>query len=230
VSATKGGIAIPLQGAAVKGKPRNLAMTMGAVDKVNAPEKLTFRLQWGEHEYTSPVKVKNLGKVTQYIQSEGRSRTLLCDHASRSTITIEHSLPEWKERHQAQLDEMKTGTRWRFGQNYWTTLETNVPVSISDKKVAPGYYYLAMEKEPEHQWSLVLLDEDEVCKDTMDAFQASSTKGGTKVALKTEPQLKDVCKKLAVAFEPTGGDGATLDIRWGTYHLTAPVTVHLPKK
>jgi Protein of unknown function (DUF2911) len=229
-AATKGGIAIPLERAAVEGKARNLAMVMGSVDRVNAPEKLTFKLQWGEHEYTSPVKVKNLGKATQFVQAEGRSRALLQDPASHSIVTIEHALPEWNSKRQAQIDKLKPGTRWRFGQNFWTSLETNVPVSIAKRKIAPGYYFLALEREPDNQWSLVLLDEDKVCKNTMDAFQASWTKGGTKVDLKTEPALKDTCKKLAVEFEPAGGDTATLSIRWGTYHLTAPIKVLLPNK
>lgn len=228
--ATKGGMTVSLERARVKGKARNLAMVMDAVDKVNAPEKLTFRLQWGEHQYTAPMKIKNLGKVTQFIQLEERSRALLCHQASRSVVTIEHSLPEWSSKRKTQIDTLNPGTRWRFGRNFWTSFETNVPVSIDKRKIPPGYYFLVLEKEADDRWSLVLLDEDLVRKKTMDAFQAPWTKGGTKVALKTEPPLKNTCKKLAVAFEPVVGNEATLAIRWGTFHLTARVTVHLPNK
>lgn len=149
-------------------------------------------------------------------------------NSSAGQLAIEYGQPEWKDEYETQFDELTRGKRWRFGNNFWTTLDTHLDLTIAGTKVAIGYYYLVLERSQGDDWSLVLLDPKEIQAKKLDAFQAELTTGGIVVPLNWE-QTEDISEKLIIKLAPSEGklDKGTLRIGWGKHKLTADIDVSL---
>ena len=141
-------------------------------------------------------------------------------------FVITYGRPEWRPEYDEQFDELTKGKRWRFGNNSWTTLDTNIPLKIAGTKVAPGYYYLVLERGQGDDWSLVVLDPVPLQKKKMDASGAEETTGGIKAPL-THAMVAEALPKLTVNLTKNENDltKATLDIQWGKRKLSAPIDV-----
>ena len=59
-------------------------------------------------------------------------------------LSIDFGQPKWQPAYDTDLDKYR-GQRWRFGSGVWTTLDTNLPLTIGDTKIEPGAYYLVLE-------------------------------------------------------------------------------------
>ena len=97
--------------------------------------------------------VQEKGKA--YIQDEprGMARVLYFGDAGiAGEYSIEYGKPAWKD----EYDKMLKG-RLRLGNNYWTTLDTWNDLSIGDKEVKAGMYFVALERSDKGV-SLVLPD------------------------------------------------------------------------
>ena len=141
-------------------------------------------------------------------------------------FVITYGRPEWRAEYDAQFDELTKGKRWRFGNNSWTTLDTNVSLKIAGAKVAPGYYYLVLERGQGDDWSLVILDPKPLQKKKMDASGAEETSGGITAPL-TASTVAEAATKLTVSLTKNDNDltKASLDIQWGKRKLSAPIDV-----
>jgi len=141
-------------------------------------------------------------------------------------FVITYGRPEWKAEYDEQFDELTKGRRWRFGNNSWTTLDTNLPLKIAGTEVAPGYYYLVLERGQGDDWSLVLLDPQPLRKKKMDAFSAEETTGGIKAPL-TASMAAEAATTLTVNLTKNENDltKASLDIQFGKRKLSAPIDV-----
>ena len=149
--------------------------------------------------------------------------------ASPGQIDIDYGQPEWRPEYDQHFDTITKGKRWRFGKGFWTTLDTNLPITIGEAKVAPGSYYLVIERSNDDHWSLVLLDPAEVRKSKLDAFQAESTKNGLVAALKYEKAANSAAKLSIKLVRGKDLKAATLEIQWGTHKLTAPIAIQVSK-
>ncbi len=141
-------------------------------------------------------------------------------------FVITYGRPEWRAEYDEQFDELTKGKRWRFGNNFWTTLDTNLPLKIAGAKVAPGYYYLVLERGQGDDWSLVLLDPQPLQKKKMDGSGAEETTGGIKAPL-TASMAAEAATKLTVNLTKNEKDltKASLDIQFGKRKLSAPIDV-----
>jgi hypothetical protein len=141
-------------------------------------------------------------------------------------FVITYGRPEWRAEYDEQFDELTKGKRWRFGNNSWTTLDTNLPLKIAGAKVAPGYYYLVLERGQGDDWSLVILDPQPLQKKKMDASGAEDTTGGIKAPLALS-MAAEAAAKLSVNLTKNENDltKASLDIQWGKRKLSAPIDV-----
>jgi hypothetical protein len=148
------------------------------------------------------------------------------EFVSAGGVAINYGQPEWKAEYEEQFDELTKGKRWRFGNNFWTTLDTNLPLTIAGTEVAPGYYYLVLERSNEDQWSLVLLDPKPIQAKKLDASGAEDTSGGVSAPL-TPAESAEPAVKLTVKLVRNEENikKATLEIQWGTRKLTAPIEV-----
>jgi hypothetical protein len=149
-------------------------------------------------------------------------------NSSAGQFAIEYGQPEWKAEYETEFDTLTRGKRWRFGNNFWTTLDTHLDLTIAGTAVPTGYYYLALERSEGDDWSLVLLDPKTIQSKKLDAFQAELTTGGLSVPLTWE-KTENVTEKLTIKLAPADRelDKATLTIWWGKHKLTADIVVNL---
>ena len=83
--------------------------------------------------------------------------------------------------------------RWRFGENFWTTLDTNMDLVLGGVEVPTGYYYIVVQHH-ERGLELVLLDPAEIRKQHLDAYEAPKTTGGIRVPLAA---VRPLCARRA---------------------------------
>jgi tetratricopeptide (TPR) repeat protein len=152
--------------------------------------------------------------------------------SSAGQIVIDHGLPPWKDSYSKTIDlPDSVGKRWRMGTDFWTTLDSNLDLTIAQTKVPAGSYYLALENKGQGKIALVLLDPQAVRSKKLDAFQVDRTAGiGTEIVLQHN-EVDEVAEKLAIALEADADDvaAAKLVIRFGPHELTAPVRLQLAK-
>jgi tetratricopeptide (TPR) repeat protein len=131
----------------------------------------------------------------------------------------------WKDAYAEQIKSTKLeNTRWRLGKDFWTTLETSLPLAVGGKDVAPGYYYLTLERRTGGDFVLAINDAEPIRKARLDAFQADKTKGGIEVVLKHETLSEPAAKlEIGLTVEPGDQGKGALTIRFGPNKLTAPV-------
>jgi DUF2911 family protein len=148
--------------------------------------------------------------------------------SSPGQFSIDYAQPEWKDEYDSQFDAMTKGKRIRFGKDFWTTLDTNMPIQIAGKDVAPGHYYCALERSKDDKWSLILLDPKTIQASKTDAFQTSGTTGGNAFPLAYEANSASA-DKLTVKLQPGDLDPAKakLVITWGKHKLTAPIVAQI---
>jgi hypothetical protein len=147
---------------------------------------------------------------------------------SPGQIAIDYGQPQWKSEYEEKFDELTLGKRWRFGNNFWTSLDTNVPFAIGETEVSPGYYYLVLERSQSDAWYLVFLDPVSVGQAGLDAFFVDEAPEGFKAGLK-QSSGEETAEKLTVKLIPLENDlgKARLEIRWGPHLLTADINVKI---
>ncbi len=169
-----------------------------------------------------------------FIQLEPRAMArVVYFHASGGTngnpiageYTIEYGKPDWRREYDADFDQLTRGKRLRLGKDWWTTLDTFVPLSFGEKsELKAGEYFLALECSDKGDWSLIALDPEPLKKSKVDAFGSSQTKGGTKIAL-TYEATTDETKELTIQFvgDEKKPREQALEIRFGKHRLTTVV-------
>ena len=144
-------------------------------------------------------------------------------------FAIDHGRPVWKKDYEdpAKFDAMTKGKVWRLGDNFWTTLDTDMPLTIAGKTVPAGAWYLGIERSSDGtQWSLVFIDPAKARAAHIDASEIGRAPIEIRAPLTLE-QVTDVKDKLTIALiykAPNIGD-VTLRIQWGKLQLSAPVKV-----
>jgi len=138
--------------------------------------------------------------------------------------TIEYGKPTWKAEYDKGFDKLSRGNRLRLGRDYWTTLDTWNALTVGDKDVKAGAYFLGLECSDKGQWSLVLLDPEPLRKQRFDAFGTPQTKGGLLVPLQ-HAEAKESADTLTIRFLADEKDARlqTLEIHFGKHRLTAAV-------
>lgn len=149
--------------------------------------------------------------------------------SSKGEVNISYGMPMWKEEYEKQIASDKTlNRRWRFGQDSWTVLDTNLDVEIGEAKLAPGDHYVAVERRGENDFALVFLDPKEMRAKKLDSFLVHKTTGGVSTPL-THAIADKPAEKLtmSLAVEEETSTKGTLTIRFGPHLLTAPVTLSM---
>ncbi len=142
---------------------------------------------------------------------------------SAGQVAIDFGRPRWQPAFAKWLDR-PDGRRWRFGENFWTTLDTNIPLSIGGIEVAVGQYYCAMRNDEKAGLQLLLIDPAEVRAHRLDAYEANKTTGGLVIPLrrgKSDEPAGELDVELTV--DPAAKDSGALTIRFGPHVLTADV-------
>jgi hypothetical protein len=163
------------------------------------------------------------------------TRILFVDEQKQSIIgevALHYGQPVWKKEYETlgAFDAMTKGKVWRFGKDFWTTLDTNVPIRIGGKEIAPGSWYVGLHRSDDGAtWSLAFIDPAKARGKKLDAFQSAEAPVDFKIPITMMAKGTETKDKLFVMLmsnkeNPTD---VTLKIHWGTMQLSAPVQVIL---
>ncbi len=169
------------------------------------------------------------------VDEAGSTRILYWDQdadAAAGQFSITYGRPVWKKDYEdaAKFDALTRGKVWRLGRDAWTTFDTQLPLKISGRNIAPGYYYLGLHRSADGaQWSLAFFDPAKIRAARVDAFQIQKAGPEFLVPVKLE-KANSVTEKLALtlAAEKENMRHVTVRIAWGHFVLTAPIEVTLP--
>lgn len=143
--------------------------------------------------------------------------------SSAGQVEITYGRPDWKPEYDAFLSR-PGGQRWRFGENFWTTLDTNLPLTIAGVDLAIGQYYLVLHNDAEHGVHLLALDPQTVRQRRLDAYEAGKTAGGIAIPLQHQ-EGGPVSQRLTIDLRVDRAEKhrAELIVRFGRHTLSAPV-------
>ncbi|HEX5053368.1 MAG TPA: tetratricopeptide repeat protein [Planctomycetota bacterium] len=144
---------------------------------------------------------------------------------SPGQLAIDYQPIPWNAKYdQALASGEYQGKKWRLGANFWTSLDTSIPLQFGAVEVPAGYYYLTLEQRDEKTFVLALHDAAAVKKLKLDAFQAEKLQGGIEVPM-SHAVSDEEAKQLAIAVTPDKGsiESGALNIRFGGHVLSAAV-------
>lgn len=148
---------------------------------------------------------------------------------SPGQIAIDWSPVAWQDEYENALTSGKlVGKRWRFGADFWTTLDTSVPLQFGEVSVAPGCYYLTLVQRAADEYVLAVHDAAEVRKQKLDGAFVQQLKGGIEVPLQ-HARTDAVAKQLAIQLEidPDASSKGSLTIHFGAHELSTAVAMQL---
>jgi hypothetical protein len=153
-------------------------------------------------------------------------------NAGAGQFAIDYGRPVWRKEYEdaARFDAMTKGKIYRLGSNFWTVLDTDIPLTMAGKQVPAGAWYLGLHRsEDGATWSLAFIDPAKVRAVHMDASEINKAPVEFKVPMTTE-QSSEMKEKLTIdlLFKETNPKDVTLKISWGKLQLTAPIQVPVP--
>jgi hypothetical protein len=167
----------------------------------------------------------------------GSARVLYWNAQTNSAagqVAIDYGRPVWKKEYNdtAKFDAMTRGKIWRMGSNYWTILDTNLPLSIGGKKVPIGLYYLGLHRSEEgSEWSLAFIDPAKARKVHLDAFQVERAPVEFEAHMSNVSKAESPAEKLTVTLSYPKNDikHVTMRVAWGNLVLSTPIEVTVPE-
>jgi hypothetical protein len=154
-------------------------------------------------------------------------------NAAAGQFVVDYGRPVWKKEYDdpAKFDAMTRGKIWRMGSNFWSILDTQLPLSIGGKKIPVGIYYLGLHRSEEgSEWSLVFIDPGRVRKGRLDAFQIEKAPVEFE-ALVSIAKAETQTEKLTITLSHPGDDikHVTMRVGWGNLALSATIEVGVPE-
>ena len=145
-------------------------------------------------------------------------------------LAINYGRPVWRKDYEdpAEFDAITKGKVWRMGSNFWSNLYTDVPVRISGKAIAPGLYFLGLERSADgSSWWLAFIDPVKVRQAHIDAFDIRKAAVEFTAPMNLGPPGLSVVEKLTITLSRPATEirNATLKVAWDHLTLTAPVKV-----
>lgn len=144
-------------------------------------------------------------------------------------FAIDYGRPVWRKEYEdtANFDKMTKGKVYRLGSNFWTTLDTDIPLTIAGKSIPAGMWYLGLHRsEDGATWSLVFIDPVKARAAHIDASEIERAEVAHKAPM-TVVQAANSKEKLTIdlIFQKGNLKDVTLKIAWGKMELTAPIQV-----
>ena len=166
------------------------------------------------------------------LQERGSARVLYWNTRANTAFgqfSIDYGRPAWKKDYdnKANFDKLTRGKTYRLGSNFWTVLDTQLPLKISGRDVAPGHYYLGLARRKERDiWSLVFIDSARTRTMRLDAYQIERAPVLFQVPM-TEEAAAGASEKLTITliYPKDKPRRVTLRIAWGRLLLAAPIEV-----
>lgn len=162
----------------------------------------------------------------------GSARVLYWNRDTNSSagwFAVNYGRPVWRKIYEdpVTFDGMTKGKVWRMGSNYWTVLDTSLPLKISGKDVAVGTYFLGLRRSADGStWNLVFIDPTQMRRTRLDAFEIEKapvlfeTPMGVEQAVATAERLT-----IAMSYTKEDSKNVTMKVAWGNLALAAPIKV-----
>jgi hypothetical protein len=162
----------------------------------------------------------------------GTTRILYWNQAKNTAVgelAISYGRPVWKKDYEdpASFDRVTKGKVWRLGNDYWTVLDTNIPLKIAGRDIAIGLWYLGLHRsEDGATWSLAFIDPAKARSMRLDPFEISRAPVEFKVPMTTE-KADELKERLTIVLSARKENirEVTLRIGWGKLQLSAPIQV-----
>lgn len=149
-------------------------------------------------------------------------------------FSINYNKVQWREEYSDELETILRGKKWRLGKHFWSTLDTNLDLSLGGVRVEAGYYYLGLARSDDGaEWSLLLIDAMLARKQHLDAFNIDDAAVAFVVPLRfTHSDEKK--SELQLFFAVDRGEGGIAEgfveevefrLLFGPYRLSAEVIV-----
>ena len=148
-------------------------------------------------------------------------------------FAIDYGRPVWKKEYKdtAKFDAMTKGKVYRLGSNFWTTLDTDMPLKIAGTTVSAGSWYLGLHRSDDGAtWSLALIEPAKARAAHVDASEIERAPVAIKIPM-TADQAGEMKEKLTIDLvrQKDNLKDVTLRIAWGKIQLSAPVEVPVPE-
>ena len=177
-------------------------------------------------QQSSEVVALGGGRVAQ----RASARVLYSNRADNTfpgQFSISYGQPEWRSEYEdpTTFDQMTQGRVWRMGNNFWTVLDTNLPLRIAGRNIAVGAYYLGVHRsEDGGTWSLAFMDPTKIRRARLDASEIHKATVDFMVPM-TFLKAEETAEKLAISLNTEELTDVTLKVEWGTLQLTTPIQV-----
>ena len=150
-------------------------------------------------------------------------------NSAAGEFAIDYGRPVWKKDYEdpAKFDAMTKGKVWRMGSNFWTVLDTSLPLKIGGKRVGVGSYYLGLRRSADGaSWSLAFIDPAQVRRTRLDGFEVGKAAVGFEAPMTVENASSPVDKlTITLSYPKEDPKKVTLKVAWGRMVLTAPIEV-----
>jgi hypothetical protein len=180
----------------------------------------------GQDNKKKPYMIGEDGPVTE----RGSTRVLYWSPQKDMALgefAINYGRPVWKKDYEdsAKFDSGTKGKIWRLGKDYWTTLDTNIPLKVGGKDVAVGQYYLGLARSKDGAtWSLAFLDPSKIRSMKLDAFEIERAPILFQVPVSSEPATT-ASEKLTIllSYPKDNPKNVTMKIAWGKLQVSVPI-------
>ena len=159
------------------------------------------------------------------------ARVLYSNRADRSfpgQLAIHYGQPQWRSEYEdpTTFDQMTQGRVWRMGNDFWTVLDTNLPLKIAGRDIAVGAYYLGVHRsEDGSTWSLAFMDPAKIRRARLDASEIAKATIDFMVPM-TFAKAEETTEELVISLNTDDNlTDVTLKVVWGNLQLTAPIQV-----
>ncbi|HLQ37985.1 MAG TPA: DUF2911 domain-containing protein [Planctomycetota bacterium] len=193
-------------------------------DSKGNPMALT--VNWGPHAWSCSARVRGADGTQPLAQPMLRrcSRVVFAPAKDGKLLAalLDHGTPAWNGERAKAMAALKTGSRWRFGTDWWTTLDSDVPLLIGGKKLPAGCWHLVLQKADGDGWNLCCCAAADQLGQRLDAFSADQAKPALVVPL-TVAKATKMADALQVQFAVDGRQ-LLLEVLFGDHRLTVPLT------
>jgi Protein of unknown function (DUF2911) len=171
------------------------------------------------------------------VDDRGSARVLYWNqdaNAAAGQFAVNYGRPVWKKEYEdpATFDKMTKGQVWRMGSNFWTELDTCLPLKVGGKSVSPGLYYLGLHRSADgEKWSLAFIDPAKVRAAHLGAYDIRKAPIWFEAPATFKKAATPLAEKLTIHMVYTKADDrhVTLELTWGNMEITAPIEVTLAK-
>ncbi|MGE3173239.1 MAG: tetratricopeptide repeat protein [Planctomycetota bacterium] len=153
---------------------------------------------------------------------------LFAARQSPGQIAIAYSTLAWQDGFDKAMESPKfVGKKWRFGREFWTTLDNSMPLQVGGVEIPAGYWYLTLEHKGDHRFVLGVHEPKEAHKLHLDPFRADLLPAGIEVPL-AHADAAEKHDELDIRITvPKGHEKGELQIGFGGHELSAPVVIEL---